>query len=166
MGCPFPTFSIVKPAIDNTRVDMSSYGQSIFADAIDAIQAVGLSFDALINEVDVSKMRIFLSDVLFDKESDGKGKRVSIPFGKSDCTVFRKAMSTEDMVQDFAPALRTDSQVAAFRIARRGRVDWVRRLHLRRSTRTNVKRLRIQDLPCAITLVSNIFLHKTAAHKA
>lgn len=116
-GCSFPTFAIVKPAIDNTRVDMSPYGQSVFADAIDAIQAVDLSFDALINEADVSKMRIFLSDVLFDKESDGKGKRVSIPFGKSDCTVFRKVMSTEDMVQDFAPALRTDSQAAAFRIA-------------------------------------------------
>lgn len=117
MGCPFSTFSIVKPAIDNTRVDMSPYGQSVFADAIDAIQAVGLSFDALINEVDVSKMCIFLSDVLFDKESGGKGKRVSIPFGKSDCTVFRKVMSTGDMVQDFAPALRTDSQAVAFRIA-------------------------------------------------
>ncbi len=116
-GCPFPTFSIVKPAVDNTRVDMSPYGQSVFADAIDAIQAVDLAFDALINEVDVSKMRIFLSDVIFDKESDGKGKRVSIPFGKQDCTVFRKVMSAEDMVQDFAPALRTASQAEAFRIA-------------------------------------------------
>lgn len=38
-GCPFLTFAIVKPAIENTRVDMSPYGQSIFADAIDAIQA-------------------------------------------------------------------------------------------------------------------------------
>ncbi len=116
-GSPFATFSIVKPAIDNTRVDMSPYGQSVFADAIDAIQAVDLAFDALINEVDVSKMRIFLSDVLFDKESDGKGKRVSIPFGKQDCTVFRKVMSTEDTIQDFAPALRTASQAEAFRIA-------------------------------------------------
>ncbi|MBQ9002769.1 MAG: phage portal protein [Eggerthellaceae bacterium] len=116
-GSTFPTFSIVKPAIDNTRVDMSPYGQSVFADAIDAIQAVDVAFDSLITEVDVSKMRIFLSDVLFDKEGDGKGKRISIPFGKSDCTVFRKVMSTEDMVQEFAPALRTDSQAAAFRIA-------------------------------------------------
>lgn len=116
-GCPFPTFAIVKPAIDNTRVDMSPYGQSVFADAVDAIQAVDLAFDALINEVDVSKMRIFLSDVLFDKESDGKGKRVSIPFGKQDCTVFRKVMSSDDMVQEFAPALRTNAQAEAFRIA-------------------------------------------------
>ena len=116
-GSTFPTFAIVKPAIDNTRVDMSPYGQSVFADAVDAIQAVDLAFDALINEVDVSKMRIFLSDVLFDKETDGKGKRVSIPFGKQDCTVFRKVMSSDDMVQEFAPALRTNAQAEAFRIA-------------------------------------------------
>ena len=115
-GCPFPTFSLLKPAIENTRVDMSPYGQSIFADAIDAVQAVDLAFDAMINEVDVSKMRVFLSDVLFDKERDGK-KRVSIPFGKQDCTVFRKVMSTEDMIQEFAPPLRTASQVEALRIS-------------------------------------------------
>ena len=115
-GCPFPTFSLVKPATESTRVDMSPYGQSIFADAIDAVQAVDLAFDAMINEVDVSKMRVFLSDVLFDKERDGK-KRISIPFGKQDCTVFRKVMSTEDTIQEFAPALRTASQVEALRIS-------------------------------------------------
>ena len=116
-GSAFPTFAIVKPAVDNTRVDMSPYGQSVFADAVDAVQAVDLAFDALINEIDVSKMRVFLSDVLFDKESSGNGKRVSIPFGKQDCTVFRKVMSTEDMIQEFAPALRTNAQAEAFRIA-------------------------------------------------
>lgn len=99
-GCAFPTFSIVRPAVDNTRVDMSPYGQSVFADAIDAIQAVDVAFDSLINEVDVSKMRVFLSDVLFDKETSGSGKKVTIPFGKNHCTVFRKVMSTEDMIQE------------------------------------------------------------------
>jgi len=103
--------------VTNTRVDFSPYGQSVFADAIDAVQAVDLTFDALISEVDVSKMRVFLSDVMFDQKTDGKGKRIPIPFGKSDCTVFRKVMSTEDMVQEFAPALRTSSQSEAFRIA-------------------------------------------------
>ena len=116
-GCPYPTFSIVRPAVTNTRVDFSPYGQSVFADAIDAIQAVDLAFDALVTEVDVSKMRIFLSDVMFDKESNGKGKRVSIPFGRQDCTVFRKVMSTEDLVQEFAPALRTNAQAEALRIS-------------------------------------------------
>ena len=116
VGCPFPTFGIVKPAVINTRVDMSPYGQSVFADAVDAIQAVDLTFDALVSEIDVSKMRVFLSDVLFDREKSGD-KTIAIPFGKSDCTVFRKVMSTEDTIQEFAPALRTASQSEAFRIA-------------------------------------------------
>ena len=115
-GSTFPAFSIVKPAVTNTRVDMSPYGQSVFADAVDAIQAVDLTFDALINEIDLSKMRVFLSDVMFDHESDGN-KSVTIPFGKNDCTVFRKVMSTDDMIHEFAPALRTNAQSEAFRIA-------------------------------------------------
>ena len=115
-GCPFPTFGIVKPAVTNTRVDMSPYGQSVFADAVDAVQAVDLTFDALVSEIDVSKMRVFLSDVLFDREKSGD-KTISIPFGRQDCTVFRKVMSTEDTIQEFAPALRTSSQSEAFRIA-------------------------------------------------
>ena len=116
-GSPFATFSIVKPAIDNTRVDMSPYGQSVFANAIDAVRAVDIAFDAIFNEISISKMRIFLSDVMFDKESSGTGKKVTIPFGKNDCTVFRKVMSTDDMIQEFAPTLRTGSQAEAFRIA-------------------------------------------------
>ena len=42
----------------------------MFADATDAIQAVDLTFDALINETGVSKMRVFLSDVLFEYVSN------------------------------------------------------------------------------------------------
>lgn len=80
---------------------MSPYEQSVFADATDAIQAVDLTFDVLVNEVDVSKMHVFLSDSLFDRERSGD-KTVSISFGKADCTVFRKVMSTDDMVQEFA----------------------------------------------------------------
>ena len=116
-GSIWPTFSIVKPAIDNTRVDMSPYGQSVFADAVDAIQAVDLCYDAMMSEIDNGKMRVFLSDVMFDVERDGKGGRVSIPFGRGDCTVFRKVMSTEDTIHEFAPALRTEDQARAFRVA-------------------------------------------------
>ena len=115
-GCAFLTFDIVKPAVTNTRVDMLPYGQSVFGDAVDAVQAVDLTFDALVSEIDVSKMRVSLSDVLFDREKSGD-KSISIPFGKQDCTVFRKVMSTEDTIQEFAPALRTSSQSEAFRIA-------------------------------------------------
>ena len=116
-GSLLPTFGIIKPAVPNTRVDCSPYGQSVFADAVDAIQSVDLAFDALINEVDVSKMRVFLSDVMFDSGKTPDGKRVPIPFGKGDCTVFRKVMSTEDTITEFTPALRTDAQSRALRLA-------------------------------------------------
>ena len=116
-GSLFPTFGIVRPAVPNTRVDFSSYGQSVFADAVDAVQSVDLAYDALINEVDAGKMRVFLSDVMFDQERTNDGRRVPIPFGKGDCTVFRKVMSTEDTIQEFAPALRTEAQGKAFRLA-------------------------------------------------
>ena len=116
-GSAFPTFGIVRPAVPNTHVDFSTYGQSVFVDAIDAVQSVDLAYDALINEIDVGKMRVFLSGVMFDQEKTPDGKRTPIPFGKGDCTVFRKVMSTEDTISEFAPALRTDSQVQAFRLA-------------------------------------------------
>lgn len=116
-GSAWPTFALVKPAVDNTRVDMSPYGQSVFADAVDAVQAVDLCYDAMMGEVDYGKMRVFLSDVMFDVEKGSDGRRVAIPFGKGDCTVFRKVMSTEDMIHEFAPALRTADQVRAFRVA-------------------------------------------------
>lgn len=116
-GSAFPTFGIVRPAVPNTRVDFSPYGQSIFADAIDAVQSVDLCYDALVNEIDAGKMRVFLSDVMFDQEKDASGRRIPIPFGKGDCTVFRKVMSTEDTITEFAPALRTEAQAKAFRMA-------------------------------------------------
>ncbi len=36
-GCPFPVFGIVKLAVTNVRVDMSPYGQSVFAGAVDVV---------------------------------------------------------------------------------------------------------------------------------
>ncbi|MCI6547402.1 MAG: hypothetical protein MR415_02000 [Coriobacteriaceae bacterium] len=76
-----------------------------------------LAYDALINEIDAGKMRVFLSDVMFDQERAADGRRVPIPFGRGDCTAFRKVMSTEDTIQEFAPALRTEAQGKAFRLA-------------------------------------------------
>lgn len=115
-GSAFPTFAVIKPAIQNTRVDMSPYGQSVFADALDALASVDLAFDALVSEVDLSKMRIFLSDTMFDRDMTDKN-RPPIPFGKNDCTIFRKVMGTDEMIREFAPALRTEAQSEVFRVA-------------------------------------------------
>ena len=115
-GSVWPTFALVRPAVDNTRADGSPYGQSVFADAVDAIQAVDLAFDAMVSEIDNGKMRVFLSDMLFDVEGEG-GSRVSIPFGRHDCTVFRRVKSVEDVIQEFAPTLRTGAQMQALSAA-------------------------------------------------
>lgn len=60
-----PTFVIAKSAIDSTRVDTSPYEQSVFADAVDAIQTADLAIDATISEVDNGKgtRRLFPSGV-------------------------------------------------------------------------------------------------------
>lgn len=120
-GCPTPTFAIVRPAIDNLIVDGSPYGVSVFCDAIDAIQAVDLAYDAVFSEVDLGKMRVFLSDMMFEVEegegSEGDGHRPPIPFGKNDCAVFRKVSSNDDLIKEFAPALRTDAQTRAYKTA-------------------------------------------------
>ena len=71
----------------------------------------------MMSEIDNGRMRVFLSDVMFDTERDGKGGRVSIPFGKADCTVSRKVVSTEGTIREFAPTLRTEAQDRAFRVA-------------------------------------------------
>lgn len=66
IGSSFPTFGIVRPAVSNMRVDFSPYGQSVFADATDAVQSVRFAYDALISEINAGKMCVFLSDVMFD----------------------------------------------------------------------------------------------------
>lgn len=118
-GCPTPTFAVARPAVENTRVDLSPYGQSVYADAIDAIQAVDLCYDAIFNEVNLAKMRVFMSDSMFDvvKTSDGKGARQAVPFGRDDMVTFRKVSAMEDTIKEYAPAMRTDAQVKAYRTA-------------------------------------------------
>lgn len=113
--CKTPTFAIVRPAIENVFVELSPYGQSVFAEAIDQIMGVDLAYDAFINEVDLSKMRLFLSDILFDVV-DKNGEKNAVPFGEDDNVLFRK-VATEDGITAFAPALRTDSQIKVFRTA-------------------------------------------------
>ena len=58
VGSAWPTFSIVRQAVTSTRVDFSPCGQSVFADAVDAVRAVDLSFDALTNDGDSGRPRL------------------------------------------------------------------------------------------------------------
>lgn len=115
-GCMTPTFALVSPAVENTRVELSPYGESIFADAIDIMQSVDLCYDALMNEVELAKMRVFISDVLIDYRTDKEGNKQAIPFGR-DNVVFRKVVSNEDTIEVVAPSMRTQAQIEAYRLA-------------------------------------------------
>lgn len=112
-----PWFAIVKPALANTYVDYSPYGVSVFDDAQDIMKSVDMAYNALINEVDLGKLRVFLSDMLIERTGDDGDKPRAIPFGKSDATIFRKISSSDDLVKEYAPSLRTEQQVKAYRTA-------------------------------------------------
>lgn len=112
-----PYFAIVKPAIKNTVADCSPYGQSVFEDAIDVMKSVDSCYDTIMNEVDLGKLRLFLSDMMFEVDNKG-GKTRAIPFGKDDNIIFRKVMSSkDDNIYSYAPSLRTADQVRAYRLA-------------------------------------------------
>lgn len=115
-GCPTPTFAVFSPAIPNSRVMFSPYGQSVFADCVDVMKSVDLCYDAIMKEVDLAKMRVLMSDMLFEVERDD-GKPTYIPFGKADSTVFRKVAGSEDFIHEWAPQMRTESQKSAYRLA-------------------------------------------------
>ena len=122
-GCQTPTFAVITPAIANTCVDNSPYGQSVYDDAIDALKSVDEAYDAIYNEVRLSKMRVFMDDMMFEVNTseDGKEVRQPVPFGKDDAVVFRKVAGAGDgigsSIKEFAPALRTEAQVRAYRTA-------------------------------------------------
>lgn len=115
--CETPTFGIVRPGIENVAVDLSPYGMSVFADAIDSIKAVDLCFDAIFQEVDLTEVMVFMDEAMIDVR-DVNGKSVPVPRGSRN-RVFRKlfSQSASDMYEVFSPQIRTDAQKVAFDVA-------------------------------------------------
>lgn len=115
--CETKTFGIIKPALENTVVDLSPYGMSIFHDAIDAIKSVDLAYDALFQEVELKEVRVFMDDTMIDVR-DQKGKVVPVaktPFER----VFRKIRgnAAQDHIEVFSPDIRADALERAFNVA-------------------------------------------------
>lgn len=119
--CETPTFAVIKPAVANTCVDNSPYGMSVFDDAIDALKSVDEAYDAIFNEINLGKMRVFMDDMLFDVKRGEKCERQPIPFGKDDLTIFRKVSGMGDAaskgIVEFAPSLRIADMKDAYRTA-------------------------------------------------
>lgn len=117
-GAADPWFAVIKPAIDNDLVDMSPFGVSVFKDARDALESVDLAYDAMMSEVDLGKLRIFLSDLMFERVEKDDDSVTVIPFGKSDATIYRIGdTGSGDPIREFAPQLRTEAQAKVYRIS-------------------------------------------------
>lgn len=104
----YPTFCLVKPAIDNVVADCSPLGQSVYEDAVDAIKAVDDAFDSMVRELLVTKPKVFMDDQLLSVV-DGKGRRQVVPMAPEE-TVIRAVMSGGggDLIKTFQPELRAD----------------------------------------------------------
>ncbi len=116
-GCRTPTFALVRPAIENTAVDLSPYGMSVFADAMDAARSVDLTYDALFQEIELTEAIVFLSDDMIDLR-DRNGKVVPVPMGDGD-RKFRKleGQDGKNLYEVYSPAIRTEPIRGALDVA-------------------------------------------------
>lgn len=114
--CQSKTFGIVKPALDNTCVDLSPYDMSVFADAIDSIKAVDLAFDSIFQEVELTQVIVFMDEALIDLRAKG-GKTVPVP--KIEHRLFRKiaGQDSKNFIDTFSPDIRIDPLKQAFDVA-------------------------------------------------
>lgn len=107
-GTKHQTFQLMRPAIENVYEEFTPMGQSVFADAVDAIKAVDNCFDSMSREVDATKVKVFMSDDLFDVKMEN-GQRQILPMSP-DNMVIRKVAGNgvESMYEVFAPNIRAD----------------------------------------------------------
>ena len=102
-------FSVFKPELTNNLFKDSPFGISHFANAIDNLKAVDISFDALKTEIKDGRRRTFVrADMLnYDEMSQ------SLTFDPEDTTVYvlpQKA-TKDDLIQSDSDDLRTDKQI-------------------------------------------------------
>jgi len=103
-------FSIFKPLLTNNLFNNSPFGIPHYANAIDNMKAVDISFDALKNEIKDGRRRTFARADMFTYD-DGTQKMV---FDPSDISVYQlpKGAGKDDLIQSDSDDLRTDKQIA------------------------------------------------------
>lgn len=102
-------FSIFKPLLTNNLFNNSPFGIPYYANAIDNLKAVDISFDALKNEILDGRKRTFVRADMFSYD-DGQQKLV---FDPNDTTVYQlpAGATKDDLIQSDSDDLRTDKQV-------------------------------------------------------
>lgn len=102
-------FSIFKPLLTNNLFSNSPFGIPYFANAIDNLKAVDISFDALKNEIVDGRKRTFVRADMFNYDN-GEQKLV---FDPNDTTVYQlpQGATKDDLIQSDGDDLRTDKQI-------------------------------------------------------
>ncbi len=102
-------FAIFKPLLTNNLFNNSPFGIPHYANAIDNLKAVDISFDALKNEVNDGRKRTFVRAELFNYD-EGQQKLV---FDPNDTTVYQlpQGATKDDLIQSESDSLRTAQQI-------------------------------------------------------
>ena len=108
-GSDIKWFSIFKPMLTNNLFANSPFGIPHYANAIDNMKAVDISFDALKNEIKDSRKRTFVRSDLLNYD-DGTQKMV---FDENDISVYvlPSGATKDDLIQSDTENLRTDKQI-------------------------------------------------------
>jgi len=102
-------FSIFKPLLTNNLFNNSPFGIPHYANAIDNMKAVDISFDALKNEVKDGRRRTFVRASMLNYD-DGTQKMV---FDENDISVYvlPTGATKDDLIQSDVDDLRTEKQI-------------------------------------------------------
>ena len=102
-------FSIFKPLLTNNLFSNSPFGIPHYANAIDNLKAVDISFDALKNEIQDGRKRVFARAEMFNYD-DGTQKMV---FDPNDTTIYQlpSGATKDDLIQSDSDTLRTGQQI-------------------------------------------------------
>ena len=102
-------FAIFKPLLTNNLFNNSPFGIPYYANAIDNLKAVDISFDALKNEIVDGRKRTFVRADMFSYD-DGQQKLV---FDPNDTTVYQlpNGATKDDLIQSDSDTLRTTNQI-------------------------------------------------------
>lgn len=104
-----PWFAIFKPMLTNNLFNNSPFGIPHYANAIDNMKAVDISFDALKNEIQDGRRRTFVRADMLNYD-DGTQR---LTFDPNDTTVYQlpSGATKDDLIQSDSDDLRTEKQI-------------------------------------------------------
>lgn len=105
-----PWFSVFKPLLTNNLFNNNPFGIPHYANAIDNMKAVDISFDEIKNELVNGRKRTFVRAEMLNF-NDGTQ---TMTFDPNDTTVYQlpQNVTKDDMIQHDNDDLRTDKQIA------------------------------------------------------